>query len=128
MPESAKTSRTDLPEPLNSTVMVGGVELDLDRMPVLTLGHKRRLWKQHEVDLSRIGRFTPEDEFRFALFMLRLLRPETTEVEVEAISMTTVADIAVIAVRKLSAGVTVSRPFSTSSPISPGGGDGVPAS
>ena len=128
MPEPAKTSRAELPDPLSHTVMVGGVELDLDRMPTLTLGHKRRLWKEHSVDLSNIGRFTPEDEFRFALFMLRLLRPETTEAEVEMISMSTVADIAVIAVRKLSAKAGVSLPFSTSSPISPGGGDGDPAS
>ena len=123
MNETAKTSREALPQPLSTKVVVGGVEVDLDRMPTLTLGHKRRLWKEHEVDISRIGRFTPEDEFRFALFMLRLVRPETTEAEVEAISMSTVADIAVIAVKKLSAGA-ISIPFSTPSPILPGGGGG----
>lgn len=127
MTESAETSRAELPEPLSTKVVVGGVELDLDRMPALTLGHKRKLWKAHAVDLSRIGRFTPEDEFLFALFMLRLLRPETTEAEVEAISMSTVADIAVIAVRKLAAGAGVNIPFSPPSPSSPGGGGGVQA-
>lgn len=120
MTETAETSQPVF----NNKVVIGGVELDLDRMPTLTLGHKRKLWKEHEVDLSRIGKFTPEDEFRFALFMLRLLRPETTEAEVEQISMSAVADIAVIAFRKLSNKAGVALPFSTPSPTLPGGGGG----
>ena len=124
MPETAKMS---LPEPFTNKIIVGGVELDLDRMPTLTLGHKRRLWKEHAVDLSQIGKFSPEDEFRFALFMVRLMRPATTEAEVEELSMASVSDIAVIAFRKLSAKAGVKLPFSTPSPISPGGGGGDPA-
>ena len=119
-------ARRALPAPLSVKVVVGGEELDLERLPLLTLGHKRQLWKQHEVDISNIGKFTPEDEFRFALYMLRLLRPATTEAEVEALGLTSVADIALIAVRKLTAAINV--PFSSSSPISPGGGDGDQAS
>ena len=120
--DKAATSR--MLEPSNKKIIVGGVELDLDRMPTLTLGHKRKLWKDHEVDISKIGKFTPEDEFRFALFMLRLVRPETTEQEVEQISMSDVADIAIIAFRKLSAKAGVDLPFSAPSPTSPGGGGG----
>lgn len=122
-----QTAKTSSPEPFSNKVIVGGVEIDLDRMPTLTLGHKRKLWKEHEVDISKIGKFTPEDEFRFALFMLRLVRPETTEAEVEQISMAATADIAVIAFRKLSAKAGGELPFSTPSPTSPGGGGGDPA-
>ena len=72
---------------------IGGQEVDLSKLPQFTIGHKRALFKDHGVDLRRVGQFNPEEEFAFVLFMLRLVRPETTEEEVAALPMGAIARV-----------------------------------
>lgn len=76
------------------TVLIGGEEVDLSKIPPLTIGHKRRLFKEAGVSMSDLGRFTPEQEFQFVWFVVKLLRPQTTEAEMEAVSLRDVMEIA----------------------------------
>jgi len=106
---------------------IGGAEIDLSKLPPITFGLKRELWAQQAVDVSRLASkdgLNPEEEFRFTLFLLRKVRPETTEDEVSTLALRDVSRVAVAAVNRTRGDPDV--PTSGSSPSSPGGAGGDP--
>lgn len=111
-------------EEVVTTVKVGGDVLDISKFPPLTIGHKRRLFKEYNLDLTKISQYNPEEEFQFVLFITRLVRPKTTEQELEDVEIGSTVDIILGYVR--SNVKEVDRPFSLPSPTSPGGGGGDP--
>lgn len=102
-----------------AVVRIGGDEVDLGKIPPLTIGDKRRLFKTAGVDLGRAGRFNPEEEFQYSLYLLRLIRPQTTEPELEAAPHAVIIELSLQMIRL--EGALPSRPTSASSPISLGG-------
>jgi len=105
---------------------IGGAEVDLNKLPPITFGLKRELWRKQAVDVSKLASeagFNPEDEFRFTLFMLNKVR-ETTEDELGALSLSDVRRVVLAAVQRTQGEPDV--PTSGSSPSSPGAADGDP--
>ena len=74
-------------------LLQSGNVLELMQLPTLTLGHKRQLFKQYGVDVGKMSQLTPEEEFHFVLYFARLLLPDTTETEIEALSINQTTEI-----------------------------------
>lgn len=108
-----------------AVLKIGGDDVDLGKLGPLTIGDKRKLFKAAGVDIGRAARFTPEEEFQYALYLVRRVRPQTTEDELEAAELKSLVEISLQMIRV--EGVMSARPTSASSPTSPGGTAGAPA-
>ena len=69
-------------------VEVGGERVDLGGLPGFSIGFKRRFCRDTGLNYSDGGVF--ENQFALVLYALRLLRPSTTEAEVEAMGLAVV--------------------------------------
>lgn len=106
-----------------TTIVIGGETMQLSALKPLTLGDKRKLFKVQGIDLSKLMTFDPEQEFQFAFYLLKMMRPATTEAEAEETDLTALRTLILGSV-EASRKKVAPRPTSTLSPSLPGGTDG----
>lgn len=107
----------------STVIRVGPDEVDLAKLPAFTIGHKRRLFKELGLDLSGLGKFDPEQDFQFVWFVLRLVRPQTTEQEAEAVELADVLRITTGIIRKTARLSDIPSRGSSPSSVGTAGGD-----
>lgn len=91
-------------------IKIGSDEIDLKKLPTLTIGHKRRLFKETGLDLANITKFNPDDEAKFILFVLQGVRPQTTEKEVDDLPIHYVLDFVLGVLDSAASGREVDHP------------------
>ncbi len=96
-------------------------ELDLQKLPPITMGDRKKLLVELKLDMRKALDFTPEEDIALVCYLLRKLDPTVTSEEVEALptvvgqSITTYAGMVT---------QVVDRPFSLQSTASPPRTDG----
>jgi SAM-dependent methyltransferase len=76
---------------LSTILTIGTDEVDLDTLPPMNVGMRRGLFAQSKVDYCL--KFNAIGDFHYVLFMLRQIRPQTTEAEVDALPLPSVNEV-----------------------------------
>ncbi len=71
---------------------IGGEEVDITELPPLTIGDKKALGKIG-INFSKLSEISPDDEAKLIAFIIRKVRPYTTEVEVDAMPIKAGQDV-----------------------------------
>lgn len=103
---------------------IGGEEVDITELPVLTIGDKKALGKMG-INFSKLSEISPDDESKLIAHIIRKARPTTTDAEVDALSIKVGQDVLSHALTRSS---EVDSPLSPSSTPSAGTTGGVAAS
>lgn len=97
-------------------VRIGADEVDFTDFPPLTMGDQKAMKKDYGLDLVQMTEFGAEDRYKLTLFLIRKLRPSTTEAEVDALPLKIAGELCGYA---MSCSSRVDNPFSKRSTTSP---------